>query len=100
MHTSFRSPVRRSTAMIAGAIMTFAAVGAEVAHAQVTGGGGAGRGAGGGRGGDSTAAAGRQGGQGRQGGGRTGGPPAIPRGVLGGLPMTAADSAVKAVVDR
>ena len=98
MHTSFRSPVRRSTAMIAGAIMTFAAVGAEIAHGQVTGGGGAGRGAAGG--GDSTAAAGRQGGEGRQGGGRSGGPRPIPRGVLGGLTMTAADSGVKAVVDR
>ena len=106
MRTSFRSPVRRSTALIAGAVMALATASAELANAQVTGGGaGAGRGAGaagGGRGGDSTAAAGRQGGQGRQGGGggRAGGPPAIPRGVLGGLTMTAADSGVKAVVDR
>ena len=102
MRTSFRSPARRSTALIAGAVMTLATGGVEMAHAQVTGGaGGAGRGAGGGRGGDSTATAGGQGGQGRQGGGgRTGGPPAIPRGVLGGLTMTAADSGVKAIVDR
>ncbi len=103
MQTSFRSPIQRSTALIAGAVMTFALIGSDLAHAQVTGGVGAGRGAGagGGRGGDSTPTAGRQGGQGRQGGGgRAGGPPAIPRGVLGGVPMTAADSAVKAVVER
>ena len=49
----------------------------------------------GGRGGDTTTAAGRQGGRGRQ-----GGPPPIPRGVMGNLPMTAADSAVNALVGR
>jgi len=52
----------------------------------------------GGRGGAAdTAAAGR----GRQGGGRQGGQPARNlRNVLGGVPMTAEDSAVKSVVDR
>ncbi len=33
-------------------------------------------------------------------GARQGAPPPIPRNVLGGVPMTAADSAVKAIVDR
>jgi len=81
--------------LIVGALVA-SAIWPAPAFAQ--GGGAGGRGAGaatGGRGGDSTAAAGRQGG-----GGRTGGPPAIPQGVLGRVPMTAADSAIRTVVDR
>src|SRR5687768_11946650 len=104
-----RSTTRKSrivlTAAVLASLVTWTAM---PAGAQVTGGTGTGAGAGGrgtgtgaATGGDSTAA-GRQGGAGgRQGGGgRSGGPPPIPRGVLGNVPMTAADSAVKTIVDR
>ena len=101
MQISRRSSIshRIRVTLAVGALASLVTWSASAAGAQVTG-GGAGAGAGG-RGGDSTAA-GRQGGAGgRQGGGgRTGGPPPIPRGVLGNVPMTAADSAVKTVVDR
>ena len=106
MQTSRRSTAahRTRTLLAIGALASFVTWSASPASAQVTGTGtGAGAGTGGrGAGVPDSANAGRQGGAGgRQGGGgRAGGPPPIPRGVLGNVPMTAADSAVKNLVDR
>jgi Peptidase family M28 len=71
--------------MVCACLLMIAGSPAHQAFAQ----GGGGRGA---PPGDTTGAG--------RGAGRLGGPPPIPRGVLGDVPMTAADSAAKAVVER
>jgi hypothetical protein len=84
--------------MVAGWIIASALMfeGASSALAQ---GGGGGAGGAGGRGAAADTTGGR-GGRGAGGGGRQGGPRPVPSGVLGGLPMTAADSGVKAIINR